>query len=171
MLSSSGNPEINAILDETDRAMADKTISLSATIAALARKAAARMGELIVSGNEHVALKASSDILDRTPETSKNLKVTNTNWNLDSADAKELAAALVQGARVKETYAEIAAGDFVRVELEAEPNGKEAEGQALRQVDNGDAGDSKGDSLQAQRPDELAPRGLPPAEGNGSEGT
>jgi len=153
-----GNPVVTGILDETDRALADKTITLSATIQLLARKAALRMQALIQSNNEHIALKASSDILDRTPETSKTFRGTVTSWNLDSADAKDLAAALVEAAKVKASFAGVAAGDFVRVELEADPDGnaQAKEGhKALRQVHegNGDSGDRPSIEREAQRVD------------------
>lgn len=120
------NPEVKNILAEVDRAINDETVSLSRVIALTARKAARRIGELVDSGNEHVALKASSDILDRTPETSKHFKTTSTSWSLDGKDAKELALALIEGARAKEKYLAIAAGDFVRVDTDKETgNGKE----------------------------------------------
>src|SRR5205807_583715 len=77
------NPEVNKILSEVDRAVNDETVSLSRVIALTARKAAKRLSELVDSGNEHVALKAASDVLDRTPETSKHHKTTVTSWSLD----------------------------------------------------------------------------------------
>lgn len=116
VLDSAGNETTGRIQDEVARAIEDKTVSLSAAVALLSRKALGRVSELMTSQNEHVALKASSDILDRNPETSKTFKASITSFNLDSNDAKELAAALVAGARVKAQYLPIAAGDFVKVE-------------------------------------------------------
>jgi hypothetical protein len=164
ILSMSGNSEVNQILDETDRALADKTISLSATIALLARKAADRMKDLIASSNEHVALKASSDILDRTPETSKTFKHSITSWSLDGDDAKELARALVESARVKERFSAVAAGDFVRVDLEAD-NGKE---EAPRK--QGLSGDRPSVEVKAFGANGEPERGLSPSEGGEDEG-
>src|SRR2546426_12209534 len=74
VLDSHENEVTTRIQDEVERAIADETVSLSKAIALLSRKAAARMGELIQSQNEHVAVKASSDILDRNPDTSKTFK-------------------------------------------------------------------------------------------------
>src|SRR4051812_11249655 len=74
MLDSSGNEITRKIQGDVEVAMHDETIALSQVIANLSRKAAERMGQLIQSQNEHVAVKASSDILDRNPETSKTFK-------------------------------------------------------------------------------------------------
>lgn len=116
VLDSAGNETIGRIQDETERAIDDQTIGLSKIVAMLSWKALGRVSELMKSPNEHVALKASSDILDRNPETSKTFKASITSFNLDSTDAKELAAALVAGARIKAQYLPIAAGDYVQVE-------------------------------------------------------
>ncbi|MGH8621489.1 MAG: hypothetical protein ACRET3_05055 [Burkholderiales bacterium] len=112
------NPEVTSILGEVDQAIHNKSVALSAVIALIARRAARKMNELIDSSNDHVALKASADILDRNPETSKMQRHTVTAFNLDSTDAKELAAALVAGAKVREKYSAITEGDFVKVNLE-----------------------------------------------------
>jgi len=169
-----GNPEVNAILNEVDRAISDKAISLSQLIALMARKAASRVNELIGSQNEHIALKASSDILDRTPETSKTFKATITSWSLDSGDARELAKALVESARVKEQHLAIAAGDFVRVDTDQESTdvaqAKEGEAALRRPADARLEGDREGVEVKAERPDGESSGGLPQAEGNGKGG-
>jgi len=151
ILSSSGNETINRLMSEVDEQIADDTVALSSIIAKLSRRALLTMKGLMTSQNEHVALRASSDILDRNPETSKTFKATVTAFHLDGTDAKELAAALVAGARVKEKFLPIAAGDFVKVD-EGEPtNGKAPRVQ----------GDSGGDREARIRPEE---RGSDPGE-------
>ena len=119
----SENEVTTRIMSEVERAIADETVALSKVVAMLSRRALGKMDKLIDSANEHVALKASSDILDRNPETSKTMKHSVSGLILSGEDAKELAEALVAGARVKEQYAALAAGDFVKVEVEA--NGTE----------------------------------------------
>jgi len=116
VLDSHDNEVTTRIQNEVEAAIADETISLSKAIAILSRKAAQRMGELIGSQNEHVAVKASSDILDRNPETSKSFKHSVTGIVISPDDAKELAAALVAGARIREQYASVASSDFGKVE-------------------------------------------------------
>jgi hypothetical protein len=112
------NPEAQALAKEVQQQVGDRTVALGRVMSLMARRAASRMNELLDSENEHVALKASADVLDRTPETSKTLRHQVTSLTLDSRDAKELAAALVEGARVREAFAEEAQRDIVRVEQE-----------------------------------------------------
>ncbi len=130
---STENAEIANLIGEVDRQINDGSIELSKVIALIARRAARKMNELIGSGNDHIALKASSDILDRNPETSKTVKATITSFHIDGQDAKELAAAMVQAAKVKEQFRSIVVGDFVRVE--EEPNGKEEAHNQVRSRD------------------------------------
>jgi hypothetical protein len=118
ILSSAGNPEVNSILDETDRAIKDQTVALSKVISLLSRKAAGRMNGLIDSQNEYIALRASTDLLDRDPQSSKTMKAQITTFNMDGSDIRELAKALVAGAKTREKFAEVAAGDFVKVNTE-----------------------------------------------------
>ncbi len=123
VLDSSGNEVTNRIQGEVEQAIADETIGLSKVIATLSRKAVLRMSQLIQSQNEHVAVKAASDVLDRNPETSKTFKHTVSPFSLGSEDAKELAEALVAAARVKQQFLPEASKDFISVEL---ANGNEA---------------------------------------------
>lgn len=109
------HPEVTSIIGEVDQAIHDKSIALSAVIALAARRAVDRVNKLMDSGNEHIALKAASDILDRNPETSKTQKLQMTSFSLDGEDAKAIAAALVRGAEVRERYASIGEGDFVKI--------------------------------------------------------
>lgn len=120
VLDSAGNEVTGRIEDEVQRAISDETVSLSRVIALMSRKAAKRMGELVDSQNEHVAVKASSDLLDRNPESSKTFKASITSFSLDKMDVKELAASLVAAARLKEKFSSVAAGDFVKVEVETD---------------------------------------------------
>jgi hypothetical protein len=167
------NPEVTSILDEVDRAMNDQTISLSRLIAMMSRRAAQTMNRLMGSANEHIALKASSDILDRTPEASKTFKHSVTSWSFEGEDAKDLARALVMGAKAREKYLPIAAGDFVRVDTDKESDdgaqGKEEAGPQVReQSEDNHRGDRSGGS--EVRHDSQSERGLPASEGGTDEG-
>lgn len=110
------NPEVSRMIGDIDTQINDQSIALSKIVAIIARRAAGKINQLIDSPNEHIALKASSDILDRNPETSKTIKATVTSFSLDGQDAKEIAAAMVEAARVKEQFREMAMKDYVRVE-------------------------------------------------------
>lgn len=109
------HPEIVSIIGEIDHAIHDKTVALSTVIALAARRAVEKVNKLMDSQNEHISLKAASDILDRHPETSKTQKLQVTSFSLDSKDAKDIALALVRGAEVRERFAAIAEGDFVKI--------------------------------------------------------
>ena len=123
------NPEIKNLLGETDRIVLDKTATLSSRVHALADRAVETLHRLVQSNNEHVALKAASDVLDRVPETSKTLKhEVRGGFALGHEEAKLLATALAAGARVREKNELLASGNVVHVEIE-EPtsNGKTKE--------------------------------------------
>lgn len=119
------NPPTRKLIGEVDSNIQDESIALSKVIAMLSRRAAGRIAQLMDSDNEHIALKASSDILDRNPETSKSIRATVTSFSLSGDDAKEIAASLVEAAKVKEQYKDLAKQDFVKVDMEASPNGQE----------------------------------------------
>ena len=118
------NPEITSIIGEVDHAIQDKTVALSTVIALAARRAVEKVNKLMDSGNEHIQLKAATDILDRHPETSKTQKVLSASFSIEGKDAAELASALVRAAELNAKYPDIGKGDFVRLEGE---NGKQEE--------------------------------------------
>jgi hypothetical protein len=170
ILESAGNPTVTSIMSEVDKAINDETVALSRVISLLGRKAVKKMGELIDSGNEHVALRASSDILDRSAETSKTLKATVTSWNLDSADAKMLAKALVEGAKVRDQFLPVAANDFVKVSTdEVSDNGEETTQPQEREPDSLE-GDIQGGVVTLKRPDGESERRLSQAESGERKG-
>lgn len=112
------NPEITSIIGEVDHAIHDKTVALSAVIALAARRAVEKVNRLMDSNNEHIQLKAATDILDRNPETSKTQKVLSASFSIEGKDAAEIAAALVRSARLREKYPNIGQGDFIKIEGE-----------------------------------------------------
>jgi hypothetical protein len=139
------NPATRKLIGDMDSTIQDESIALSKIIAMLSRRAAGRLSQLMDSDNEHIALKASSDILDRNPETSKSIKATVTSFSLSGEDAKAIAASLVESAKVRDQYKELAQGDFVKVNMEAPSNGQEE-----------DAGD-EGQNLQRDHEQSEAP--------------
>src|SRR5882724_4884908 len=140
ILSASGNVEVNTIIGEVDKAISDETIALSKVIALMSRKAAKTVNNLMDSQNEYIALRASSDILDRNPESSKTFKASVSTLHLDGQDIRELARALVAGAKTKEQFAAVAAGDFVKVNTEETVHAEEVkttEGNLQSHIEGG----------------------------------
>lgn len=130
-----GNTHLRQITEEVDAALQDRTVDMSSVLSLLGRRAVGVIHEMMeYSESDMLRFKAAQDLADRSPETSKTIKAAVANVHLTGADAKELAAALVSSARVKEQYAHVAEGDFVRVDLgeavqaspnEQSPNGDE----------------------------------------------
>jgi len=100
-----------------DSGVTERAMSLSAVIAKLSEKALNVMEEQITNGStEEVKFKAAKDILDRNPETSKTNKIQMEAFTLSGRDAKEIAAALTEGRLLQAMDAEVAEGDFVKVD-------------------------------------------------------
>lgn len=120
------NPEAQSLAREVEKIVGDKTVALSQVVALASRNALRRVNELVESENEHVALKASSDLLDRNPETSKTFRHQVATVQFNSEDAKDLAAALVAGARVRDQFGPAADSDFIKVEDKPHGEGQQA---------------------------------------------
>jgi hypothetical protein len=155
------NPEVVTIISEVDRAISDKNTSLSELIQLMARKAAQKLNSLVDSNNEHVALKAVGEVLDRTPETSRTMKHQVTSFKMESSDAAALALALVEGARAKEKFIALASGDFVKVDTDQETS------DGSQEAGNGDK-QGHIESVPIEVLDEEAKSRAAKAEGNGS---
>lgn len=101
---SNHNLPTSKLRDDTDEMIQDESVQMSVVLQKLGREALGRVRELSRSQNEHVALKAATDILDRNAETSKVQKLDITSTQIDSKDAKALAEALVKAAEVRREY-------------------------------------------------------------------
>lgn len=116
-----GDTPTRRLMNEIDAALDDKTVDMSRVLAMLSRKAVKKINSLMDnSENEHIQLKAAVDLADRAPETSKTHKVAVANIRMNSDDAKELAAAMVESARARREFAHVAEGDFVQVTTDAD---------------------------------------------------
>jgi len=114
-----GNEETVRLHDEVDELLKDKTVDMSRVLALVAREAVGKLRKLMQEGgSEGIQLKASQDLADRSPDTSKTLKATVAHINLSGSDAKGLAEAMVASAKAKQQYAEVALGDTIKVPLE-----------------------------------------------------
>jgi hypothetical protein len=165
ILSASGNPEVNSILGEVEKAINDETIALSKVIALMSRKAAKTVNNLMDSQNEYIALRASSDILDRNPQSSKTIKASVTTLHLDGEDVRQLAKALVAGAKTREQFAEVATRDYVKVNTEETVHAQEVEAPEvhLKGYLEGGRSEVRGNGSAESR--------LPQAEGGDEQGS
>lgn len=79
-----------------------KAVNVSALIASLSEKAVRKISTLMdKGGSEAIQLAAAKDLLDRNPETSKTQKVQVDDLTIMNQDAKLLAAAMVEAARLR----------------------------------------------------------------------
>lgn len=175
------NPEAIALIDEIQQRIEDKAVDLSAVVQEVSREALTEVRKLMKnSQNEAIRLKAATDVLDRNPETSKIQKNAIASFSLDSADAKELAHALVLGARATAEIGEITS-DFVRIPVDPDREeqlsdaGQRLLASAVRQVDKGrdlsaeGRGAETGSGTVDLSTGEAS--GRPAPEGSASEGT
>lgn len=133
-------PAAIALIEEIQQKIEDKTVDLSSIVQLASREALGEMTKLVHSQNEAIRLKAASDILDRNPETSKTQKIQASSFSLSGEDARQLAAALVFGARAQQEVGQVK-DDFVRIpvdptqEEELSDAGQRLLASTLRQVD------------------------------------
>lgn len=127
-------PAGRALMDEIEQGLQKKTIGLSAVVSALSHQALAKVAQLMDKGStEAIQLNAATTILDRNPETSKSNRLQVESFTLSGRDAKGLADAMVEAARVHEEFKNEVAGDFVRVDgvQEAQAASSESAGLAI----------------------------------------
>lgn len=101
---SNHNETLSRLQDDTDEMIQDESVAMTTVLQKLGREALQRVRQLSKSQNEHVALKAATDILDRNSETSKVQKLDISTSQIESKDAKALAEALVRSAEVRRQY-------------------------------------------------------------------
>lgn len=113
MLKTSGNPEVNDIIARVDAEMAKDVIDMNTVKRILAQRALRNLGHLMENGEkEEIRFKAAQDLADRHSDTAKTQQV-DVRGMMVKGDAKELAAVLVEAARLRGTGEPV--GNFVRV--------------------------------------------------------
>jgi hypothetical protein len=111
------NEETKRLVDSVDAKIEDQSVDMSTVLRTVGREAIKRIRQLMIaSARDDIALKAAQDLADRNPETSKIQRHEVASVHMGPDEARELAAALVEGARVRERYAKAVEGDFVTVE-------------------------------------------------------
>lgn len=109
---------------EHDTKIDNASVNLSTLIASLGQEAVATITTVMRHAEKpEVRLKAATDLLDRNPVTSKIQKHQVEQFTLNGRDAKALADALVESARVVDMFPEAATGDFVKIQQKELPSG------------------------------------------------
>lgn len=113
------SPEGKEYMAELAGQLDEKAIDTSSLLTALGREAIARLAGLMRhSQNENIILRSAQDLADRAPDTQKIQRHQIESFTISGADAKAMAAAMVESAKLKERYVEAAQGDFIKVPLE-----------------------------------------------------
>lgn len=116
-------------MDSIDSAIADTSLSTTALIERLSRRAVEVIGRTMEDGSsESIRLKAAIDIADRGAETSKVQKHQLESFSITSGDARAIAEAMVAGASVRKRFAAEVQNDFDRVGMAEVAAGKSSEG-------------------------------------------
>lgn len=114
------NPDLGRIQDALDLRIQNEAEDIAVVLRTVGREAVMEIRKVMKQGsNEKLRLEAAKDLADRSTETSKILKAQITTASLGAADAKELAAALVEAAKSQAEYRAATQGNFVRVEMGA----------------------------------------------------
>lgn len=115
------NEESKRLINEVDQRILEGTVEMSTVLREIGREAIVKLRNLMnAAASEQTQLRAAQDLADRNPETSKVQRHEIVATHITPTDAKALAAALVESARVKEQFSGMAEGDFVKVDPEKE---------------------------------------------------
>lgn len=100
-------------MDELQRKIDERAIDMNVLMERLSYEAVGRIRNLMRnSESEAIVLKASQDLLDRNPATSKTQRHQIEAVSISGKDAKALAEALVAGRAIKTEFAEAAQGNY-----------------------------------------------------------
>lgn len=123
-----GSEPVRNLLAEMEAQLHDATLNMSHVMQYIARKGAMKVGLLIDSPNERIALDASKEAMDRSPETQKTQRLQVDSFTLDGKDAAALIHALTESASTAAEHAaakdgiiELSIDNFERTEAQALP--------------------------------------------------
>lgn len=130
------DPKVNQLTNDTDKMVADATISTRVLIEKLSRKAIGKLGNLMDTGeDDSIRLRAAIDLADRGQETSKIQRLQVESLHLTREDNRALAEAMVRAAEVKGRYAHLADANFITLDggLDGQGNGEGTDATEGRQ--------------------------------------
>lgn len=115
-----GSDEVLAVMSEIDDLLRDRSLDESKLLQSLQRHAVTKVAQLMqYSDSDAIQLKAAIDLADRGPNTSKIQKHQIAAITVSGRDIAALTQAMVESAKIREEYAEMAKGDYVKVNLDA----------------------------------------------------
>lgn len=99
--------ELRRLMDSTDEANFDM-VKLLNRLSLHALEVIA--GTMTQGSSEALRLKAAQDLADRGPQTSKVQRHQVESWQIDPADAKRIAAAMVESAQIRQAHEAVLVG-------------------------------------------------------------
>jgi hypothetical protein len=113
---SNRNGHMQNLLAQLDQELMSDTVDMNKALTRLSRIAVGRIAGLMDSDKQDIALKAAIDLADRGPETQKVQRLEIASFTMDGKDVEALAAALVESARTKAEYMDVALNGLVEVQ-------------------------------------------------------
>lgn len=115
---SRGSSATLELLDQLTVELQDKSIDMSVVMNRLGRLGLTKLAQLAIGGsNERIQLDAAKTLADRSPETAGIQKVQVDSLTLGQADAKAIAAALVESAKLADVYSDVAKHGLVELDV------------------------------------------------------
>lgn len=109
---------VRKMLDELDAHLLGKTTDMSVLMQQLGRMAVGRIARLaLTGGNERIQLDAAKTLADRSPETAGIQKIQDAGLSLGSEDAKAIAAALIESAKLAADFEKVGVEGLVEVDI------------------------------------------------------
>jgi len=111
------DPGVKSMFTSVDQLVQDETIDTRRLIEIMSRQAIGKIGNLMNgAAKEEVQFMAARDLADRGQETSKIQRMQVESFTLSGKDVAGLRESMVEAARVKAANAELADGDFIRLD-------------------------------------------------------
>lgn len=113
------NPYVSDLIREIDKQIETGVVDMSKVLVMLGRKAVVAIAGTMEDSTvkPELRFKAAQDLADRSPETSKTQKLAiDSQLTMTPESAQAIAAALVESARLQETYQSAASGDYIKVD-------------------------------------------------------
>lgn len=113
-----GSDPVKEMMAEIHEMMNDKTVDMSVVVQRLGRMGLGKLAQLAMLGsNERIQLDAAKTLADRSPETAGMQKIQVDGLSISSLDAKALAEAMIESARLRAEFEHIAKDGLVEVDI------------------------------------------------------
>lgn len=113
------NPNAAATVQRINALIEDETVEIGKALRLAGRRAVTKIVNTMENASSEVLqFKAAQDLADRSPETSKTQKLAVTSFSLTGDDVRDLARSMVEAAEAKRDFADVAKGDFVKVDVD-----------------------------------------------------